>query len=77
VTNLSPNLSYFGYALIEKVRKMKSKRARQTPAVALTAYVTNEDRERALAAGFLLHVSKPIEPANLVMLIAEAIGRKV
>lgn len=66
-----------GYSLIEKVRKMKSKRGRQTPAVALTAYVTNEDRERALAAGFRLHVSKPIEPANLVMLIAEAIGRKV
>jgi len=66
-----------GYALIEKVRNMKSKRARQTPAVALTAYVTNEDRERALAAGFQLHVSKPIEPANLVMLIAEAIGRKI
>jgi signal transduction histidine kinase/DNA-binding response OmpR family regulator len=66
-----------GYALIGKVRKMKSKRARQTPAVALTAYVTNEDRERALAAGFRLHVSKPIEPANLVMLIAQAIGRKV
>jgi signal transduction histidine kinase/DNA-binding response OmpR family regulator len=66
-----------GYALIEKVRSMKSKRARQTPAVALTAYVTNEDRERALAAGFQLHISKPIEPANLVMLIAEAIGRKL
>jgi signal transduction histidine kinase/CheY-like chemotaxis protein len=66
-----------GYALIGKMRKMKSKRARQTPAVALTAYVTNEDRERALAAGFRLHVSKPIEPANLVRLIAEAIGRKV
>lgn len=66
-----------GYTLIGKVRKMKSKRARQTPAVALTAYVTNEDRERALAAGFRLHVSKPIEPANLVMLIAKAIGREV
>jgi signal transduction histidine kinase len=66
-----------GYALIERVRNMKSKRARQTPAVALTAYVTNEDRERALAAGFQLHVSKPIEPANLVMLIAEVVGRKI
>lgn len=66
-----------GYALIGKMRKMKSKRARQTPAVALTAYVTNEDRERALAAGFQRHVSKPIEPTALVMLIADAIGRKV
>jgi signal transduction histidine kinase len=66
-----------GYALIRKMRKMKSKRARQTPAVALTAYVTNEDRERALAAGFQRHLAKPIEPSALVMLIADAIGRKV
>jgi len=66
-----------GYSLIRKMRKMKSKRARQTPAVALTAYVTNEDRERALAAGFQLHVAKPIEPTALVMSIVEATGRKV
>ena len=66
-----------GFSLIGKMRKMKSKRARETPAVALTAYVTNEDRERALAAGFQRHVAKPIEPAALVALIVEAIGRKV
>lgn len=66
-----------GYSLIRKLRKMKSKRARQTPAVALTAYVTNEDREHALAAGFQLHIAKPIEPAALVLSIAAATGRKV
>jgi CheY-like chemotaxis protein len=59
------------------MRKLRSKRARQTPAVALTAYVTNEDRERALAAGFQMHVSKPIEPTALVMSIAAATGRRV
>jgi signal transduction histidine kinase/DNA-binding response OmpR family regulator len=66
-----------GYDLVKKMRKLRSKRARQTPAIALTAYVTNEDRERALAAGFQLHVAKPIEPANLVMSIVAATGRKV
>ena len=66
-----------GYSLIKKMRKLKSKRARQTPAVALTAYVTYEDRERALAAGFQMHVPKPIEPTALVMSIVAASGRKV
>ncbi|HVQ39816.1 MAG TPA: response regulator [Pyrinomonadaceae bacterium] len=66
-----------GYSLIGKMRKMKSKRARQTPAVALTAYVTNEDRERALTAGFQLHVAKPIDPTDLVRSIADAMGHKV
>ncbi len=66
-----------GYSLIGKVRKMKSRRARQIPAVALTAYATSEDRTRTLNAGFQLHVTKPIEPANLVMVIADALGRKI
>jgi CheY-like chemotaxis protein len=66
-----------GYSLIKKMRKLKSKRARQTPAVALTAYVTQEDRERALAAGFQMHVPKPIEPTALIMSIVAATGRKV
>jgi len=66
-----------GYSLIRKMRKMRSKRARQTPAVALTAYLTSEDRERALDAGFQLHVAKPIDPTALVMSIAAATGRKV
>lgn len=65
-----------GYTLIKKIRKMRSKQARETPAVALTAYVTREDRERAITAGFQLHIAKPIEPAALVMSIASVTGRK-
>ncbi|HKO95796.1 MAG TPA: response regulator [Pyrinomonadaceae bacterium] len=65
-----------GYSLIRKIRKMRSKQARETPAVALTAYVTKEDREGAITAGFQLHISKPIEPAELVMSIASVTGRK-
>ncbi len=66
-----------GYSLIEKVRSLKSKRARQMPAVALTAYATKEDKARALATGFQMHVTKPIEPETLVMSIASTLGRKV
>jgi signal transduction histidine kinase/DNA-binding response OmpR family regulator len=66
-----------GYDLIRKLRKMRSKRAKQMPAVALTAYATKEDKARALAAGFQMHVSKPIEPGVLIMSIAAALGRKI
>jgi signal transduction histidine kinase/DNA-binding response OmpR family regulator len=64
-----------GYGLIRKVRKLKSKRARKIPALALTAYATDEDRTQALSAGFQMHLPKPIEPENLVSSIAAALGR--
>ncbi|HMJ26158.1 MAG TPA: ATP-binding protein, partial [Pyrinomonadaceae bacterium] len=65
-----------GYRLIKKLRKLKSKRARQVPALALTAYATDEDRSLALSAGFQMHLSKPIEPEDLVSSIAAALGRE-
>jgi signal transduction histidine kinase/DNA-binding response OmpR family regulator len=65
-----------GYSLIRKVRQLKSKRARKTPAVALTAYATDEDRLQALSAGFQMHVAKPIEPESFVSSIAAVLGRK-
>jgi signal transduction histidine kinase len=66
-----------GYALIRKLRKLRMKIAREVPAVALTAYATDDDRQRTLAAGFQVHVPKPIEPGALVKSIAGAAGRKV
>jgi signal transduction histidine kinase/DNA-binding response OmpR family regulator len=65
-----------GYGLIRKLRKLKSKRARRIPALALTAYATDEDRTLALSAGFQMHLPKPIEPENLVSSIAAALGRE-
>jgi CheY-like chemotaxis protein/anti-sigma regulatory factor (Ser/Thr protein kinase) len=65
-----------GYSLIKKVRKLRSKRSK-LPAVALTAYATKEDKARALATGFQMHVAKPIEPEILVMSIASTVGRKM
>ena len=65
-----------GYSLIKRLRKLRSKRAKQIPAVALTAYATEEDRSMALSAGFQLHLVKPIEPHTLVKSIAAALGRE-
>jgi CheY-like chemotaxis protein len=64
-----------GYGLIKRLRKLRSKRARQIPALALTAYATDEDRALALSAGFQMHLTKPIEPERLVSSIAAALGR--
>jgi CheY-like chemotaxis protein len=66
-----------GYSLIKRIRKLRLKLAREIPAVALTAYATDDDRERTLAAGFQMHVAKPIEPKALVRSIAGAAGRKI
>jgi len=43
---------------------------RSIPAIALTAYARSEDRTRALRAGYQTHLSKPIEPAELVAAVA-------
>jgi signal transduction histidine kinase/ActR/RegA family two-component response regulator len=59
-----------GYSLIRKIRALPSESARQTPAVALTAYVRVEDRTRALSAGFNMFVPKPVEPNELITAIA-------
>jgi CheY-like chemotaxis protein/anti-sigma regulatory factor (Ser/Thr protein kinase) len=59
-----------GYALIGRVRDSESGRARRTPSVALTAYASEADRLRARAAGFDAHIVKPVEPAELVSVIA-------
>jgi CheY-like chemotaxis protein len=63
-----------GYAFIRKVRGLGSD-AQTIPAIALTAYARAEDRMRALAAGFQMHVPKPVEASELVMVIASLIKR--
>ncbi|HJQ70671.1 MAG TPA: PAS domain S-box protein [Blastocatellia bacterium] len=64
-----------GYTFIRQVRSLDSPSARATPAVALTAYARVEDRMRALAAGFQMHVAKPVEPAELAVVIASVADR--
>lgn len=64
-----------GYALIHQLRAAGRDEIRRIPAVALTAYARLEDRRRALAAGFQKHVAKPIDPADLVQVVADLTGR--
>ena len=64
-----------GYALIRRVRARERDRARPLPAVALTAFPRVEDRARALEAGYHVHVPKPVEPTELVGVIAGLTGR--
>jgi signal transduction histidine kinase/ActR/RegA family two-component response regulator len=59
-----------GYDLIEKIRARESAGADRIPAVALTAYARVEDRLRALTAGYNMHVPKPVEPAELAVVVA-------
>ncbi|HEY3040127.1 MAG TPA: PAS domain S-box protein [Pyrinomonadaceae bacterium] len=47
----------------------------RVPAIALTGYATSKDRELALAAGYQLHLAKPVEPDDLVSSILNLIGR--
>jgi CheY-like chemotaxis protein/two-component sensor histidine kinase len=64
-----------GYSLIEKVRALPHEQGGQTPAAALTAYARVEDRMRVLRSGFQIHVPKPVEPAELVTVIANLAAR--
>jgi PAS domain S-box-containing protein len=64
-----------GYDLITRIREMEQQHGGRIPAVALTAYAGEDNRDRALAAGFTAHVTKPVSPAALVGVVADAIGR--
>ncbi len=64
-----------GYTLIRKVRALPANQGRDTPALALTAYARAEDRMKAVVAGFQHHVVKPVEPAELITLVAILGGR--
>ncbi len=63
-----------GYDLIRKVRALPGGAGR-IPAVALTALARGEDRRRALMAGYQVHVSKPVDPTELVTVIADLVER--
>jgi PAS domain S-box-containing protein len=64
-----------GYELIGRVRALPAGAGGVTPAVALTAYARTEDRLRAMRAGFDMHVSKPVELTELVVVVAKLARR--
>lgn len=65
-----------GYSLIRRVRE-RAGRAGQIPAAALTAWTEPEDRDRALASGFQIHLQKPVQPDALVEAVGRLTGRPV
>jgi PAS domain S-box-containing protein len=58
-----------GYSLMRKLRSLSSAQGSQIPAIALTAYAGETDQLNAQAAGFQLHLAKPIEPQTLIQTI--------
>ena len=64
-----------GYDLIRQVRALPTN-FREIPAVALTAFATENDRQRALAAGFHVHLAKPVEPQALIETIEKLVNGK-
>lgn len=60
-----------GYALIQQIRAMPADQGGQIPAIALTAYAGDINEQQALQAGFQRHVAKPVEPTELIKIIAE------
>ncbi|MEH2124652.1 hybrid sensor histidine kinase/response regulator [Nostoc sp.] len=59
-----------GYTLIRKLRSLEPEKGGRIPAIALTAYTREEDRLKALSAGFQQHLSKPIDPNKLIAAVA-------
>jgi CheY-like chemotaxis protein len=64
-----------GYELIQMIRALPSESSR-IPAVALTAFATERDRQRALASGFQIHLAKPVEARVLIQAIDQLVNRK-
>jgi|KBSMisStandDraft_5_1062788.scaffolds.fasta_scaffold02747_2 PAS domain S-box-containing protein len=59
-----------GNALVRHVRDLPPEQGGELPAVALTAYARAEDRVKAIRAGFQMHLTKPVEPAELIAIVA-------
>ncbi|HEV2296228.1 MAG TPA: response regulator [Tepidisphaeraceae bacterium] len=64
-----------GYDLIRSIRELPADQGGEIPAIAVTAYAREEDRIRALNAGFQIHLAKPVEPAALTAAIAHLAGQ--
>ena len=65
-----------GYSFIGKVRALPREKGGETPAAALTAYARDIDRSQALAAGYQMHIAKPIGAIQLVTMVARLAGRE-
>jgi CheY-like chemotaxis protein len=66
-----------GYELIRKIRSLPESEGGATPAIALTGYVSVQDRNLAINAGFHDHVSKPVDPKLLLALLSNLRGERM
>ncbi|MBE8971033.1 response regulator, partial [Nostocales cyanobacterium LEGE 12452] len=64
-----------GYMLMRQVKALQANQTKQIPAIALTAYAGEINQQQALESGFQKHLSKPVEPDELVKAITTLIGR--
>jgi PAS domain S-box-containing protein len=66
-----------GISLITRIRRLEKDAGRaRTPALALTAYASDDDASRILAAGYQVHVPKPVEPYTLVDIVASVLDHE-
>ena len=65
-----------GYTLIRQIRELELLRGGSIPAIALTAYSQEKDRKQAIAAGFQMHLSKPVDIEELISAIAQLLNQK-
>ena len=65
-----------GYGLIKRIRALTPDQGGAVPVAALTAYAGASDRLKVLGAGFNVHVAKPVQPAELAMVVASLAGRR-
>jgi len=63
-----------GHGLIRRIRALEASNGGRTPAVALTAYASVDDADRCLASGFQGHLAKPVDPDQLVRVLANLVG---
>ncbi|MBD1820915.1 response regulator [Cyanobacteria bacterium FACHB-DQ100] len=64
-----------GFSLIRQVRALEA--GGQIPAAAITAYVSDQERQRAIESGFQKHLAKPVNWTQLIRTIAELVGRSL
>ena len=64
-----------GFELIKRIRASEDPGVSEVPAAALTAFARSEDRTKALQSGFEMHLSKPVDPGELVASVATLVRR--
>ncbi|WP_395748857.1 ATP-binding protein [Prosthecobacter sp.] len=64
-----------GYSLIREIRQLPASQGGNVPAIALTAYTRTEDRIKAIAAGFQMHISKPADSVELMTVVSSLAGK--